>query len=403
MPDEPKVVNIDRTFPDPPPAPEKPISVREAVAQVQKEMQEGTLKIGEDDAVSVGEAEAVDVGEQAGDGGGVDEGGEEPERKDARAKEQPPKEEGEGEGEEEGVEGERFTVKLPPRREGEEPLEIDLEGLPEDAQEGFKRLMNMGLRRDQLDAAMDQVRAVQGEVQDVMIAMETDPINFIYERTTPELRAQLARHILADPAIYEEVIPEIARWDNSPDVREAAQAKLERDRILAQRDAEGILARKARSRQNAAEIHNHVTRMVPEDAPEHIQELFVDQAMRVIQQYAVQHKKDMMDLAEIQPILAQTNVIRLLEAHGGVRQVTNHPPEPSSAAPANVTAAVSKSLQEAAETSERFRKTSAKKKSATAVAPPGAGPAPAMPPQPPEEAQRSVKEAIKWYRKNVMR
>jgi hypothetical protein len=144
-----------------------------------------------------------------------------------------------------------------------------------------------------------------------------------------------------------------------------------------------------------------VRSMVPENVSEEIGDLFVDQAMRVIQQYAVQHQVQVLDLNQIEPILSQTHVLRLLEAQGGVRPTTNLT-EPSAAVPAKP-AATDKSLREAEETAQRFRSTSARKRSAAAVTPPGAGPAPVQPPQPPEEVQRSVKESIKWYRKNVLK
>lgn len=397
-----------------PPQPDTPAqdgqTVSGAIAEIRGKLARGESIIPEEEpnAVSEREAEAVDVEEQAGDGGEVGEGGEAADGRAVEEEEQPAAEAGEGEGGEEGVEekpkdGEEadiFTVKLPPRRQGENAQELDLEGLDDELKEGFRRLMNEGIRRDQLDSAMEGVRAAQAEVQDVLMSMEADPINFIYERTTPELRTALARHILSDPAVYEAVVPELARWDRSEETRDAARASLERDRVIAQRDAEVRLAKRARSRENAAQIHDKVKGMVPEEAPEHIQELFVDQAMRVLQQYAQQHRVDILDLNQIEPILSQTHVLRLLEATNGVR-VTPHPTDPSSAGPAKG-AAPDKSLREAQETAERFRTTSVRKRTASAVAPPGVGPAPVQPPEPPEEARRSVRDSIRWYRKNVL-
>lgn len=381
--------------------PEPPMTIREAIREVQEKVAKGEPLVPEEepqDAVPVGEAAEVDVGEQAGDGESLDGGGEEPEREDARPPEQP-EAEGEGEGEKPEVEADLFTVKLPPRRSGEDPVELDLEGLPEEAKEGFKRLMNEGLRRDQLDAAMEEVRVVQAEVQQVLDAMSVDPINFVLERTQPDLRAQLAYHILSDPQIYDLVIPEIAKWDRSVEAREAAQARLERDRIISQREAEQRLALRERSRANAKQLWETVNGMVPDDAPEHIRDLFTNQAMGALQTYAAQAKADTIDPAQVERILSQTHVLRLLEAQGGVR-ATSNPPEPSSAGP--VKAAPGKSLREAEETAQRFRQTSARKRSASAVAPPGAGPAPNLPPQPSEEDSRDVRSAIKWYRREVM-
>jgi len=278
---------------------------------------------------------------------------------------------------------------------------LDLADLDEESKEGFRRLMNNGLRRDQLDMAMEELRGVQAEVNNVLIAMSADPINFIMERTTPELRRDLARHLLADAATYESVVPEIARWDRSQEAREAAMATLERDRILAQRNAEGYLARQQQSRENARQIRDHVASMVPEDASEDLRDLFMDQAMDIIRRYAEQQDVWEIPVEQIEPILRQSRVLRLLEAQGAVRP-TPHPTGPSSAGPARPAAPVT-SLREAEETAQRFRTTSANKRKAAAVAPPGAGPAPMQPPQAPEDVDRSVRKKIAWYRKTMLK
>lgn len=408
MPDTPAPVQVGPGAPLPPQEPvEAPANLSDTIREVVEQAQEaGEIQSETGDAIPVGEAETLDVGEQTGDRPEVDGEGEDQGREvqGAEGGETPPEGEGEA-GEVEGEtppEPEMFRVSLPGRREGDEPLEIDLENVDPEVQEGFRRLMNEGMRREQFETAMGDARALHADVQDMLIAMDADPINFVQERTTPEIREQLAFHILSDPEIYEKVIPEIARWDNSPDVREAAQARLERDRVLSQRHAEEALQAKAARRENAKQVHEHIQGMVPETAPEHIRELFMDQAVRVISTYTAQHNLQSLDVNQIEPILRQSStVLRLLEAQGGPVVPTPNPTEPSSPGPATP-AAPGMSLREATETAERFRKTSAQKRQATAVAPPGAGPAPTQPPPMPEEAQRSVKESIKWYKRNVL-
>lgn len=176
------------------------------------------------------------------------------------------------------------------RRPEDPSIEIDLSGLDQEQADAIKRTYNMGIRAQEAAEREASVQADVAAVEDFVGALNTDPVGTLMNRVTdPDIRANLARNLLADPAIYNAVIEDIAKWDADPNVREAAAARLDLERRDNSAAAQRTMAAKAAARNNINQLEARLGLMAGDALnPEHAKlfvKLGMDEVMKYVRQF----------------------------------------------------------------------------------------------------------------------
>lgn len=172
--------------------------------------------------------------------------------------EEPPEADEEGE-EPAGEADEDLVVALPGRNAGEE-FEIEVDD--QETKEALNRLRKGYMRREALHAEMESVKADRAEIEEIDTALAVDPAGFLLERVDRGKRVQVARALLFDDEVWEELQDEILEAED-PERREVRRLKSEKERREAA-DASRTEIQKARAARKAvAEISRNIEDMVP--------------------------------------------------------------------------------------------------------------------------------------------
>lgn len=373
------------------------------------------LSEGDHDALEEREAEEVDVGEQAEDGEEVGERGEEEGEEDEGEGEE--EEEGEGEeeevdeeeeeGEEEDEEEEEgvFVAKLPGRNPNDPDIEIEMEGLGDEEREAFQRLRNGYMRREQLRVERDAFQEKEAVVNETIIALQTDPLNFVMDELKADMKADLARHLLSEQDVYEAVRDEIANWDADDSMRERDQAKL----ALKRREAADAALRQRAAYQEAVESARMVAGvldvLIPEGFTETEAQAFHDAATYDLERHVNSTKTNRLTKEDVIRVLNKTGALRRygIDPSDAERRVAaldaTSPDSPRKARVKRPSSEVSRE-EKARNTGKEFKRRSARRKNAASSGPPGAGSSAARL-RPPKG--QGVKERADWYLKNMRR
>jgi hypothetical protein len=286
-----------------------------------------------------------------------------------------------------------FTLQLPPRREGEDPIELQLTDASPEQIEGLRRLQNNGMRRQEFEESKAELETAAGQVERVLDQIQADPIGFLTQQIPASHRLQVARSLLADGQVFEALKEDIENWSYSPDARERVRAETEANSLRTQRQIDAQAAERTQYRQNAELIHTAVADMASPDWDRGEKRFFIDSSLSAIKAYITNSGATHLDTSQVRPILEQAGILSHFRLNGSQPSTTG----PSEGAPPKGVTPESRRLEEARGTGERFRQVSAKKRAAAATAPAGAGAAPSMPKPPPGQG---VKERIDWWRKN---
>jgi hypothetical protein len=223
------------------------------------------------------------------------EGGKAPAEGEGEGEKKPPAteaaREGEGEGEagpaegEERPEGEESregwtAVEIPALVPGEAARVIDIED-PELAGT-IARLASGYARRQQLATIQEDVDQAREEMAQLEDALQVDPVNYVVEHVRPQIQIDLARALLAQPAVFDAVVAEFGGLEGEALRQKALQ--IENDRLTRQSQAARELSERSRMRVQGRGVDRALQIIVPDD---------MDQAT------AVQLYKDMRrDVAE---------------------------------------------------------------------------------------------------------
>lgn len=198
--------------------------------------------------------EEPQVGQEDEEGVQEDEGAEEPPEDLEEAPE------GEEEGDEPAGEADDdLVVALPGRNAGEE---FEIEASDQETKEALNRLRKGYMRREALNAAMESVDADRQEIEEIDTALAVDPAGFLLERVDRGKRVQVARALLFDDEVWEELQEEILEAED-PERREVRRLKSEAERREAA-DASRTEIQKARATRKAVSaISQNIEDMVP--------------------------------------------------------------------------------------------------------------------------------------------
>lgn len=133
-----------------------------------------------------------------------------------------------------------IIVELPPRREGESPIALAVPD--EEAATAVRRLVRGFMRREDLHR---RLAGLEGRAQTLEVIerhLDLDPVGFILDRVKSEFHAPLAKQLLADPAVFRDVWPDVEAWLDET-VRAQRRAELADEREDTRREADAELAR----------------------------------------------------------------------------------------------------------------------------------------------------------------
>jgi hypothetical protein len=289
---------------------------------------------------------------------------------------------------------ETLVVQLPPRRDGGDPLEIEV--ADQEVAEALRAAIRGGLRRDELNQRVSKIEEREQEIEFVRSSLRADPVGFLADHVPPEVRRETVRHFLAtmDEADYEQIMGELAQWDSDPRERQLAAANAQLDRGKRREDA----AFDASVSRNAVAIVNTVETLVPDDMDPEDAEDFRQYALGKLQDFVTAQNIEQLDPQEVPGLLARLRVLNRFGIEAPAAN-GNGNAAPAARARAAAPARQKPTPQEAQATSEQIRRATARRRAATAVAPAGAGAAPVRV-QPPKG--QSVIERIKWARENLV-
>lgn len=316
---------------------------------------------------------------------------------------EPGPEEAEGE-EAEGEEAEEevFVLAVPGRQPGDPDIEIELEGLDADQREAFQRMRNGYMRKEQLHQERAAFEKRAAAVDEFVVRLEHDPLNVVMAELEADTRVELARHLLADEAVYGKVIDEIAQWDRNPDKRAAAQAELRLARREAADAADRSIGETRAARESVQVIRSAVTSLIPEGMGEDEARGFWESAMYDLQRHANENKLNRMSAEQVVDVLDKSGAFRRYgisraDAERTVASLNATPTETPARARAKPRPSEEADREAKARTAgERLRSRAARRRVA-ATTPRGAGSPPARLQMP---KGQGVEERAEWFLKN---
>lgn len=259
----------ERIFPD---------AVAEEAGDAAKEPAEGEEAASEE---GTAEGEAGGEGEDAGTVGEEAESGEKAEGEGAEA----------GAGAEEGADDAEgtVTIELSGRNEGD-VVEIEVDSADTVTIEALRRNKNEGMRREELNRAMDSVKADRDEIDEIDIAMSTDPADFLLNKVDKSFRVQVAKALLLDDEVHAE-LQEILDSAEDPKERELLRLRLKNEREETSKTA-GAQVRAARAAKNEVRrIGSDIATLVPGDMEQKRGQRFQRAALTVAEEITIETGK----------------------------------------------------------------------------------------------------------------
>jgi hypothetical protein len=290
-----------------------------------------------------------------------------------------------------------FAVEIRGRREGEEPITLELPGLDTQTQELVRAALNDGIRRDEFNRQQESLQRARQEIAEFEDTIAADPVGVALQFMRKEDRQNLVIALLAEDAeLYDHIADETYGWEQDPRARELAAHKLRETRRTKTESTLEELRGRRQAQQHAENLWTAVTGLVPDGVDETDAIDFLADSRSYLQGLA--RERDL-TVEEI-PQLLERRVSRYFR--GGAPAPANPPaPKPKAngvARPNGPEAeALQRQLAEAQATGRRFVQGSLRRKEAAASAPAGAGGAPTLSAKLP--AGTGIKDAIAHFRK----
>jgi hypothetical protein len=293
-----------------------------------------------------------------------------------------------------------IVVEIPGRRPGDEPMKIAVDS--EETAERLRQTVKSGLRRDELNKAMEAVSRQREELDLVQQHLEIDPVGFLVEQVKPELQIGLAKHLLSIPEVFAAVSEELSEWQDD-NVRARRQAELGKERSDNRRVAEREMSRLEDARKQGRMVRDTVEAIVPADMADEEAAMFRDDCLTDLANHVRAYYREHGREARLRP----EDVVGILE-----RRLRHHGLTPESAlaglssgqplrrgtatTPKKGPAPTIPDAQTALATGAKLKQASAARREAAAVPGAGAGARPAKIELP---AQQGVKDRIAALRK----
>lgn len=161
---------------------------------------------------------------------------------------------------------EELAVTLPPRRDGEEPLAFQAQ--TREQAEALRRLNNGYLRGEQAREVQAQAQAQLAELQAFEQRLTADPVGVLLERVPQQVRANLVEALIATD--FETVKPVIDKLYGNPEAQALARASITDKRT---EYGQQVAQARTQAEYNAA-IEHSVGSLIPDHASQEDAVLF---------------------------------------------------------------------------------------------------------------------------------
>lgn len=311
---------------------------------------------GEPDAPETPEAEReapTDEGEEA-------EAADETEVPDEGAESEEGVEETGEEVEEDEPEGEPLQVTV-----GEVEIELD----SEDAAEAIRELQKQAdvgvdllANRADLEQKVRQIKTDADQLAIMEDELRADPVGYLSEKISPELRAAVAEDLLLDDAVWSAMRGKLDEWNEYESERKVAAEKRRADRAEFKNQIEDRRTQARVGRENAWELRDTIKEM-GDKLPDRAKMVWERAALARLTDHVRQAEKSGKPIQNIDPKDLARVLADEIEAFGVIAGET--PAEPSG------------QKKPAKDAGEKFRAKTRKRKKVTSTAPAGAGAGPA--------------------------
>lgn len=176
-----------------------------------------------------------------------------------------------------------FVLKGETQR-GEQDIELDVTGLPQEVLDRLERSEKQGMRAAEYKQAQQKLRADRSNLDAIVTEMSVDPDGFILNNIAPARRASLAQTLLLD------------QWDAlAPMIEELWQDEAGRLRRIGEitagiKDRQGNVQREVQGSRAAADIRAAVGDLVPETADDAIAADFFQTSIALLQARAMRNE-----------------------------------------------------------------------------------------------------------------
>jgi hypothetical protein len=120
-----------------------------------------------------------------------------------------------------------IIVEIPGRRPGDAPLKLAV--ADEETAERLRQTVKSGLRRDELNKAMEAVNRDREALNLITQNLELDPVGFLVDHVKEEIQIDLTKHLLSLPHVFPVVSEDMREWSD-PEALARDRAELARDR-----------------------------------------------------------------------------------------------------------------------------------------------------------------------------
>lgn len=282
---------------------------------------------------------------------------------------------------------------LPPRDYGQPPIPVILDNPT--IVDDLRRLRNDGMRGAEYAEAVRDLDKREGEFTDAMIAMRANPVGFVLNQLDPQDATRVAMSVLVHPSVWQTMVPTLKALIGNEANLELTRARLHNQNTQAEIRAREAVETDRASRQNAEDIRRAIHALTPRNLTRDQQKLWRDHARRTLREYADRNQLVAIDVRDVPSILTQHLAafnVAPEEAWARMRSAFmggGTTPTPAAPAPSRATApngAPGSGSPDA-------------RRAVAAIAPVGAGAAPARMPTPPKG--QGVQERLEWFKQNA--
>src|SRR6266850_1888169 len=214
-------------------------AAREAVATGQQANELEEPEIAEKPAKTV----TIDLGGEGKPPSVVEEEETPPVKPGEEQEEEEEQKEGETKEGEEEQQPEAIVIALPELRRGQDPIELEVD--EQEVADAINALIKGNARRDQFNRAMEDVQTQREELATVEDMLLVDPVNFVIDHVNPQVRTQIALHLMSLPEVYKEVVKQFTGPEGEEVDREKIALRLRSERT--ERKSESVPEIQARA------------------------------------------------------------------------------------------------------------------------------------------------------------
>lgn len=189
-----------------------------------------------------------------------------------------------------------LIVELLPRFDGQEPIKLALDS-PEMA-ERFRQTVNGAMRRDQYDAAMQDVEARAQQIEQQETQLMVDPLAVVSEVLSEEQRDTMILALLSDERIYERLAPKLESL-HDPLGRRELRVEVREQYGEQRQQAATQVEQNRRVAQNIRQIKAAVNAIVPEHMNGPAADLWRKDALRELSAVTRQHNIQLLDPMQV--------------------------------------------------------------------------------------------------------